>query len=127
MIRRRALLSWFALAAAAPAVAAPLRGPAAVPGGLALLLVESPGCPFCAAFRREVLPGYAARAEGRAAPVVPVPLEGPWPDGLVLAGAPYATPTFILLRDRVEVGRFQGYESPSWFWRELGALLAAAG
>lgn len=127
MIRRRALLSWFALAAAAPAVAAPLRGPVAVPGGLALLLVESPGCPFCAAFRREVLPGYAARAEGRAAVLVPVPLDGPWPDGLALAQAPHATPTFILLRDRVEIGRFQGYESPDWFWRELGALLAAAG
>ena len=127
MIRRRALLSWFALAAAAPAVAAPLRGAVAVPGGLALLLVESPGCPFCAAFRREVLPGYAARAEGRAAVLVPVPLDGPWPDGLALAQAPYATPTFILLRDRVEIGRFQGYESPDWFWRELGALLAAAG
>lgn len=127
MIRRRALLSWFALAAAAPAAAAPLRGPVAVPGGLALLLVESPGCPFCAAFRREVLPGYAARAEGRAAVLVPVPLDGPWPDGLALAQAPYATPTFILLRDRVEIGRFQGYESPDWFWRELGALLAAAG
>ncbi|SEH87678.1 hypothetical protein [Paracoccus alkenifer] len=119
MDRRAALLGLACLVL--PAVAA------AVPRGLALLLVESPGCPFCAAFRREVLPGYSARAEGRAAPVVPVPLDGPWPDGLALAGAPYATPTFILLRDRVEIGRFQGYESSAWFWRELGALLADAG
>ena len=126
MIRRRALLSLFALAAAARAVVAAPR-PATVPGGLALLLVESPGCPFCAAFRREVLPGYGARPEGRAAPVVAVPLDGPWPDGLVLGRAPYATPTFILLRDRVEIGRFQGYETPDWFWRELGSLLVAAG
>lgn len=121
MNRRAALLSLTCVIL--PQVA---RG-GSVPRGTVLLLVESPGCPFCAAFRREVLPGYTARAEGRAALLVPVPLEGPWPDGLALARAPYATPTFILLRDRVETGRFQGYESAAWFWRELGALLATPG
>lgn len=120
-MHRRAALTLIAAAAALPAAASPaLRG-------FALLMVETPRCPFCAAFRREVLPGYAATPQGRTAPLTPVPLDGPWPDGVALASAPYATPTFILLRDRMEVGRFQGYESPEWFWRELGALLAAAG
>ena len=65
--------------------------------GRALLMVEAPRCPFCAAFRREVLPGYASHPMGRAAPLVSVPIDGPWPDGLALASAPQASPTFILL------------------------------
>jgi len=117
-MHRRAVLTSLALAAAFPALAAPaLRG-------RALLMTEAPRCPFCAAFRREVLPGYRSRPEGRAAPLTAVPIDGPWPDGLALAGAPYASPTFILLRNRMEVGRFEGYDSPEGFWRALGELLA---
>ena len=117
-MRRRAVLTTLALAAALPALAAP------APRGRALMMVEGPRCPFCAAFRREVLPGYAARPEGRAAPLVFVPIDGPWPDGLALARAPQASPTFILLENRVELGRFEGYDTPEGFWRALGGLLA---
>lgn len=116
-MRRRIVLTSLILAAASPAFAAPaLRG-------RALLVIEAPRCPFCAAFRREVLPGYAAHPLGRAAPLTPVPIDGPWPDGLALASAPRASPTFILLENRMEIGRFEGYENPETFWRALGALL----
>ena len=118
-MHRRAVLTTLALAAAFPAAAA-----APAPRGWALLMVEAPRCPFCAAFRREVLPGYASHPLGRAAPLVFVPIDGPWPDGLALASAPQASPTFILLKDRMEVGRFQGYDDPDTFWRALGGLLA---
>lgn len=117
-MHRRAVLSTLALAAAFPAWAAP------APRGRALLMTEAPRCPFCAAFRREVLPIYGSRPEGRAAPLTAVPIDGPWPDGLALAGAPHASPTFILLKDRMELGRFEGYDSPEGFWRALGDLLA---
>jgi hypothetical protein len=117
-MHRRAVLTTLALAAAFPAAAAT---PAVK--GKALLMVEAPRCPFCAAFRREVLPGYAAHPQGRAAPLTAVPIDGPWPDGLALASAPYASPTFILLENRMEIGRFEGYDSPGGFWRSLGALL----
>lgn len=116
-MHRRAVLTTLALAAAFPANAL-------APRGRALLMVEAPRCPFCAAFRREVLPGYAAHPLGKAAPLTAVPIDGPWPDGLALAAAPYASPTFILLDNRMEVGRFEGYDSPGTFWRALGALLA---
>lgn len=119
-MRRRALLTILALAAALPAIAAP------VPHGRALLMVEAPRCPFCAAFRREVLPGYAAHPTGRAVPLTAVPMDGPWPDGLALARAPQASPTFILLENRMELGRFEGYDDPEGFWRALGGLLAQA-
>lgn len=117
-MRRRAVLTTLALAAAFPAWAAP------VPKGRALLMAEVSRCPFCRAFRREVLPGYASHPLGRAAPLTAVPIDGPWPDGLALASAPYASPTFILLENRMEVGRFEGYENPETFWRALGGLMA---
>lgn len=116
-MNRRLVLILLATALARPAGAAPaLRG-------RALLMVEAPRCPFCRAFRREVLPDYARHPEGRAVPLTVVPMGGPWPDGVALAGAPYASPTFILLKDRMEVGRFEGYDNPAAFWRALGALL----
>lgn len=117
-MHRRVVLTSLAVVAAFPASAAPaLRG-------RALLMVEAPRCPFCAAFRREVLPGYAARPGGRAAPLTAVRIDGPWPDGVALASAPYASPTFILLKDRMEVGRFEGYDDPEGFWQALAGLLA---
>ena len=64
-MHRRAVLTTLALAAALPAAAA-----APALRGRALLMVEAPRCPFCAAFRREVLPGYASHPMGRAAPLV---------------------------------------------------------
>ncbi|SDL00398.1 thioredoxin family protein [Paracoccus chinensis] len=117
-MHRRAVLTTLALAAAFPALAEP------APKGRALLMVEAPRCPFCAAFRREVLPGYASHPLGRAAPLTAVPIDGPWPDGLALARAPQASPTFILLENRMEIGRFEGYDDPETFWRTLGDLLA---
>ena len=92
--------------------------------GPALRRNRAPRCPFCAAFRREVLPGYASHPLGRAAPLTAVPIDGPWPDGLALARAPQASPTFILLENRMEIGRFEGYDDPETFWRALGDLLA---
>lgn len=108
------------LAAAAAAVAA-----APLPArGLALLMIDRPGCAWCAAFRREILPGYSTHPQGRAAPLSVIPLDGPWPDGLALARRPYLTPSFILLRDRAEVARIEGYPGPRHFWPLFRDMLA---
>lgn len=92
--------------------------------GLALLMVDRPGCPYCLAWRHEILPGYADTPEGRAAPLAVVALDGPWPDGLALDRAPFLTPTFILLRDRAEIGRIEGYPGKRHFWPLVRRLLA---
>ena len=115
-----------ALAVSAVPVGAAARAPAdgIAPRGLALVMVDRAGCSFCDAWRREILPGYGAHAIGRTLPLAVVPIDGPWPDGLALARAPQASPTFILLQDRMEIGRFEGYDDPQTFWRTLGGLLA---
>lgn len=117
-----------ALAVSAVPVGSGARVPAdgIAPTGLALVMVDRAGCSFCAAWRREILPGYAAHALGRALPLAVVPIDGPWPDGLVLDRAPQITPSFLILRDRVEIARLEGYPGAMYFWPALKGLIPAA-
>lgn len=102
--------------AALPAAAGPLR----------LLMVEKEGCVYCAAWNRDIAPGYAATEPGRAAPLQRVDVHGPWPDGLALARRPFVTPTFILLDGGSEIGRLEGHMTARQFYPALSALLARA-
>ena len=121
MQRRRLILT--AIAAAAPLRAA-VAGEALPARGLALVMVDRPGCGYCRAWKREILPGFASHPQGRAAPLTIVQMDGPWPDGLALARAPFFTPTFILLHDRAEVARLEGYPGKRHFWPEIDRMLA---
>ena len=95
-------------------------------GPLRLLMVEKPGCIYCAAWDRAIAPGYAASDAGRAAPLMRVDIHGPYPNGLALARRPFVTPTFILLDNGSEVGRLEGHMTPAQFYPALSALLAQA-
>lgn len=88
------------------------------------MMVEAPGCSFCAAWKRDILPGYATHPTGRRLPLTLVPLNGPWPDGIALDRAPSITPTFVLLNDRIEIARIEGYPGARHFWPQVEALLA---
>lgn len=93
---------------------------------LQLLMVRRRGCVYCAQWDREIAPVYAAHPEGRAAPLLVVDRDGPFPDGLALARRPWLTPTFILLRGGVEVTRFEGYPGAKAFFPVLRDMLALA-
>mgnify|MGYP002712403370 FL=1 len=88
-----------------------------------LLMVGDEGCPYCRRFRAEILPGYAAHPQGRAAPLREVDIDGPYPNGLALDRRPQLTPTFILLDDGREVARIEGYPGKDAFWPMLGDML----
>ena len=120
MVKRREMLAGLMATTLLPFGAAPAR--AAAP--LQLLMVVERGCLYCAAWRREVGPGYAVSAQGRAAPIFEVGIDGPWPDGLALARRPRATPTFILLRGGQEQARIEGYPGAASFYADLSALLS---
>lgn len=121
--RRSALGTIAAAALALPALAS--RARAALPAkGLAMVMVNSDSCGYCALWRREILPGYAANPTGRRLPLTVVPLDGPWPDGLALARAPYITPTFLLLDSRAEFARIEGYPGAKRFWPTVERMLA---
>lgn len=107
--------------------AEPIPATAPVSAGVELIMVEQAGCWYCARWKDEVMPEYALTAEGRAAPLRMVPLDGPWPDGLALDSRPAITPTFILVRGGQELSRLEGYPGEDYFWPLLAGMLAEAG
>lgn len=118
-----------AVPAPAPAMAETVPIPAMAPisDGAELIMVEQRGCWYCARWKKEVMPEYALTAEGRAAPLRMVMLDGPWPDGLALDSRPAITPTFILVRDGQELSRLEGYPGEDYFWPLLAGMLSEAG
>ena len=85
----------------------------------ALVMIEDPGCPYCARWRAEVGPGYARSDEGRYAPLVR--RQRGDPSISFIANVVYS-PTFVLLVEGREIGRILGYPGPDLFWMQLAGL-----
>ncbi|MFN4156159.1 MAG: thioredoxin family protein [Paracoccaceae bacterium] len=108
-------------------IAAGLCGPfPAVASELELLMVEQPGCIYCAAWDAEIAPQYPLTDEGKAAPLVRQQLHAALPDGVVLRSPPVFTPTFVLLHNGEETGRIEGYPGEDFFWPLLAGLIEQA-
>lgn len=89
-----------------------------------LVMFEERGCPWCAAFRREVLPIYDKTDEAKVAPLRRVDVMQPRPDDLKHIRGIVYSPTFVLLDDDGrEVGRIEGYPGFDTFWERLDMLL----
>lgn len=112
----RAALLALALAIALPA--------GADSGRVELLFVDKAGCPWCARFEKEVLPGYGLSEFGKAAPLKRASLDNGQPKEAMLDEPVRFTPTFVLLRDGREVGRIVGYMDNATFYGLLENLLA---
>lgn len=113
----RSLSALAALALAWAALALPARAE------LRLVMFEQAGCPYCNLWENEIGPIYPKTPEGQAAPLRKVNLRGPVPEDLELRGKPQFTPTFILVRDGVELKRIEGYPGEAFFWGLLGNML----
>lgn len=114
----------------APALAADpvaVTAPDWVAQPVRLMMVEQAGCIYCAKWDAEIGPGYDKSAEGRAAPLMRVNINGPWPDGIVLDSRPVITPTFILLERGVELARVEGYVGNNYFYPVLADMIQEAG
>ena len=96
---------------------------AAVPAAAAeLVMVEQAGCPWCAAFDREIGPIYPKTDEAERAPLRRIDISDPIPEDLELDSRPRVTPTFILVDDGEEVARIEGYPGEDLFWMRLHTL-----
>lgn len=91
---------------------------------LQLLMFEQPGCSYCAQWTREIGPIYPKTIEGESAPLQKIDIHAPLPAGLNLRSTPIFTPTFVLLNNKTEVGRIEGYPGQDFFWGLLGQLIA---
>ena len=92
----------------------------------ALVMVEQAGCSYCARWMRDVAPEYPLTPEGQFAPLRRVDLRAPLPEDLSFETRPVFTPTFVLMRDGVEVSRLEGYPGEDFFWGLLGRMLDTA-
>lgn len=92
--------------------------------GMQLLMIEDPGCPYCARWHEEVGIAYAASDEGQFAPLVRRRRNDP--DVGKFQNVVYS-PTFIIVREGVEIGRIVGYPGADFFWGLLSAILQKAG
>lgn len=113
---RRHVLTMLTLAA--------LTGRATASPSLRLLMIERAGCIHCRAWMHDIGPGYADSVQGRRAPLLRIDIDGPFPDGLALARTPWVTPTFILIRDRQELSRIEGYPGADHFYPMLTRMMA---
>lgn len=88
-----------------------------------LVMVEEPGCVYCAKFNREIAPAYPKTKEGKLAPLRRIQLHDPWPADMAGMAPAQFTPTFILVEDGREIDRLAGYPGDEHFWFLLGEML----
>ncbi|RST84392.1 transcriptional regulator [Aquibium carbonis] len=89
-----------------------------------LLMLEQPGCVWCAQFNAQIAPAWPKTQEGRRAPLRRVDITRPWPADLDGIAKERFTPTFVLMDEGREVGRIRGYVGDEFFWFRIGELLA---
>lgn len=90
-----------------------------------LWMAEETGCMWCARWNAEIAPIYPKSAEGKAVPLMRFDLHKDHPD-IALARPVHFTPTFILVKDGVELDRIEGYPGEDFFWGLLGMMLKRA-
>ncbi|MEZ5832372.1 MAG: transcriptional regulator [Dongiaceae bacterium] len=89
-----------------------------------LVMLERPGCVWCARWDREIAPIYPLTDDGRNAPLRRVDITAPWPTDLTAIAPDSYTPTFILLDHGVEVARLRGYPGEAFFWPMLAEMMS---
>ncbi|GAA4218284.1 thioredoxin fold domain-containing protein [Sagittula marina] len=90
---------------------------------LSLIMVEQPGCAYCAAWDDEIAPAYEKTQEGQFAPLQRADLRAGAPEGVTYDRRVMFTPTFILVEDGQEIARMEGYVGQDFFWPLLSKLL----
>lgn len=119
------------LAALLPAAAAVKAGidpdaPAPKAGTFQLVVMEAPGCTYCGIFRRDVLPSYEASERAKELPVRFLDVNDQASSGLDLQTPVDIVPTFIVVKDKKEVGRIPGYVGRENFYHAINHLMSAA-
>jgi len=90
---------------------------------LELLMFRRAGCPWCAAWDREIGPIYGKTDVGRRLPIRFIDLERANERKLALESPVRFTPTFVLVDEDREIARIEGYPGEDFFWGALERLL----
>ncbi len=87
-----------------------------------LVMYSRAGCPYCAAWDREIGPIYDKADVSRRAPLRRIDLDRDR-SNVVLRNPVIYTPTFVLVDGDREVARIEGYPGHDFFWALLERLL----
>jgi len=90
-----------------------------------LVMVEQPGCVYCARWNAELSAIYPKTAEGKYAPLHRVQLTETKESGITFARGINFTPTFVLVENDTELARIEGYPGEDFFWGLLEMMLEA--
>ena len=96
---------------------------AAGAGAAELVMYRRQGCPWCAAWDREIGPVYPKTDVGRSVPLRMVDLDQGDRAAVRLRSPIRYTPTFVLVDRGREVGRVEGYPGDAFFWGLLERLV----
>jgi hypothetical protein len=88
-----------------------------------LVMLEEDGCIWCARWNADVGPIYPKTPEGALAPLRRVDINDPLPEDITLTRPAFFTPTFVLVRDGIELARIEGYPGEAFFWGLLDRML----
>ncbi len=88
-----------------------------------LLMFTRADCVYCLLWERQIEPIYGKTDEAVTAPLRKVRTDRPLPEDAFLTPPVRVTPTFVLMENGREVGRFAGYNDDATFWANLGMLL----
>ncbi|MGB0660627.1 MAG: hypothetical protein ACPGNV_10650 [Mangrovicoccus sp.] len=89
-----------------------------------LIMVEQPGCVYCARWNAEIGGIYAKTDEGKLLPLRRVDLRGSELKEMPLKGRVLYTPTFLLTEGGAEIARIEGYSGDELFWWMLSSLIS---
>ncbi|TAM86981.1 hypothetical protein EPN42_12200 [bacterium] len=88
-----------------------------------LVMFGQQGCPFCAAWNREIGRVYANTDEAKRLPLRQVDIHAARPADLRAIAGIHFTPTFVVIHCGREADRIVGYAGQELFWEQLDAAL----
>ncbi|WP_367379453.1 hypothetical protein [Loktanella sp. 3ANDIMAR09] len=88
-------------------------------------MAEERGCIYCARWNAEIADIYPKTPEGRTAPLLRYDIQRDVAP-IELASRVVFTPTFVLVKDGMEIDRLEGYPGEDFFWGILGMMLNRA-
>jgi hypothetical protein len=89
-----------------------------------LVMITSSHCPWCEAFEDDIGRGYYRTEEALIYPLSRHDFYEEMPDDLRHLTPATMTPTFIVMRDGLEVGRIIGYPGAELFWWRISEFTA---
>lgn len=91
-----------------------------------LYMAQEHGCYWCGKWDEEIADIYPKTVEGQTAPLIRFDIHDQKPEGVTFKRAVNFTPTFILVKDGLELSRIEGYPGEDFFWGLLSKMLKSA-